>query len=113
MKARSETIAYWSEQNTLWESSGLAQAEFCQQQGLGYKRFVYWRGRIVNQDMPQVTKPKLLKVTVAGVTKDSQTTATPTSSLEVILPTGVRLYIKAESEISHAVALIKLLGSAL
>lgn len=30
-----KTEAYWSEQNAQWESSGLAQQEFCEQRGLG------------------------------------------------------------------------------
>ena len=41
MSSITKRQAYWSEQNTQWESSGLAQQKFCEQQGLVYKQFVY------------------------------------------------------------------------
>jgi hypothetical protein len=36
--------------------------------------------------------------------------AEPTSSLEVILPNGIKLYIKSEADVNKAGALIQLLG---
>jgi hypothetical protein len=101
--------AYWLEQNTQWESSGLAQQKFCEQQGLVYKQFVYWRGRL-NRNKTIKAEPKLLKVSTAPVRQLSQSIAEPASCLEVILPTGIKLHIKVEADISKASALIQLLG---
>lgn len=102
---------YWSEQNTLWESSGLAQQKFCEQQGLVYKQFVYWRERL-NRNKAEKTAPKLLKVSTPLVGELSQAIAEPASCLEVILPSGIKLYIKSDTDISKACAFIQRLGGA-
>ncbi|BCA94335.1 hypothetical protein TUM19329_24880 [Legionella antarctica] len=111
MSMSSNRQAYWSEQNSLWESSGLAQPKFCEQQGLVYKQFVYWRGRL-NKKISGNAEPKLLKVSTTPARELSQVKAAPTSCLEVILPTGIKLHIKTEADISKASALIQLLGDA-
>jgi hypothetical protein len=111
MSMSSNRQAYWSEQNSLWESSGLAQPKFCEQQGLIYKQFVYWRGRL-NKKTAKKAEPRLLKVSTTPARELSQAKAAPASCLEVILPTGIKLYIKAEADIIKASALIQLLGGA-
>jgi hypothetical protein len=103
--------AYWSEQNTLWKSSGLSQQKFCEQQGLVYKQFVYWRGRL-NRNNAKSAEPKLLKVSTTPACPPSQAIAETASCLEVLLPTGIKLYIKSDADISKATMLIQLLGGA-
>jgi hypothetical protein len=112
MSSITKRKAYWSEQNTQWESSGLAQQKFCEQKGLVYKQFVYWRG-ILNRAKARNTEPKLLKISTIPTHPISQIAAEPASCLEVILPTGIKLYIKTEADLSKASALIQLLGGAL
>jgi hypothetical protein len=107
MKQVIKTKAYWSEQNAQWESSGLAQKKFCEQQGLVYKQFVYWRGRLNELNIGK-KEPKLLKVSTAP--EQQQILTESLSFLEVILPTGIKLHIKTKSDISMACSLIKLLG---
>lgn len=97
--------AYWLEKNTLWQSSGLSQHQFCEQHGLVYGQFVYWRGRL-NRNNAMNTEAKLLRVS----TTPSQAIAEPTSCLEVILPGGIKLYIKSDADIGKATMLIQLLG---
>lgn len=104
--------AYWSELNTQWESSGLAQQQFCEQRGLGYRQFVYWRGRL-NEKPVEKTEPKLMKVLTAPACELPQVITELTSCLEVVLHTGIKLHIKTEADITKAGALIKLLGGAL
>jgi len=111
MSKSTKGSAYWSEQNSLWESSGLAQPKFCEQQGLVYKQFVYWRGRL-NRNKAMKAEPKLLKVSTTPRSQQSQAKVASASCLEVILPTGIKLYIKAEADISKASALIQLLSGA-
>ena len=111
MSSITKRQAYWSEQNTAWESSGLAQQTFCEQQGLVYKQFVYWRGRL-NKNKSGTTEPKLLKVSTTPTHPLPPAIAEPESCLEVILPTGIKLYLKEEADISKASALIQLLGRA-
>lgn len=111
MSTSTKRQAYWSEQNTQWESSGLAQQKFCEQQGLVYKQFVYWRGRL-NRNKVMNAEPKLLKVSTTPARELFHVIAEPASCLEVILPTGIKLYIKSEADISKASKLIQLLGGA-
>jgi hypothetical protein len=109
MTKRTQGTAYWSEQNCLWETSGLTQPTFCEQQDLSYKQFVYWRGRLKRKNtLPG--KPKLLKVSATPQLSGGK--AAPASCLEVILPTGIKLHIKTEADICKASALIQLLSGA-
>jgi hypothetical protein len=36
----------WTKRIADWQSSGLSQGAFCEQHGLTYTTFVYWRGRL-------------------------------------------------------------------
>lgn len=112
MSARTTRQAYWSEQNILWGSSGLGQQKFCEQQGLAYKEFVYWRG-VLKKTKVSISEPKLLKISIPVTQQNSPAIAESTSCLEVILPTGIKLYIKTEADIGKASSLIQLLGGAL
>ena len=101
--------AHWLEQNTLWESSGLTQQKFCEQQGLAYKQFISWRGRL-NRSKALNAEPKLLKVSTSPALPPAK--GAPVSYLEVILPTGIKLHIKSDADISKASRLIQLLEGA-
>lgn len=45
----------WSERIAEWEISGLSQSTFCQQHGLVYGTFIYWRSHLkkLNTDVQQ------------------------------------------------------------
>ena len=111
MSERTKNQAYWTEQSSLWESSELSQRKFCEQQGLRYRQFIYWRN-LLNESKKSSSKPKLLKISTTRTSLKSYAIAEPDSGLEVILPTGIKLYIKAEADISKACGLIHLLGVA-
>lgn len=111
MIKNTKSQVYWSEQNALWESSGLAQQKFCEQQGLVYKRFVYCRGRLNSAAVKG--EPKLLKVSTKEVRASHEVISDEFSCLEVILPTGIKLRIKTQADISKASRLIQLLDGAL
>ena len=115
MSTRANLMSYWSNLNTLWESSGLPQRKFCDREGVGYKQFVYWRGRIRMQHVVHRREPtpKLLKVSLSPGSQVDSTMTEPPPALEVVMPTGVKLYIKTESDIGKAGKLIQLLGGAL
>jgi hypothetical protein len=46
MTAESERAIFWSRHWAAWQSSGLSQRAYCQQQGLSYSAFGYWRNRL-------------------------------------------------------------------
>jgi len=112
MSRRSKCLSYWSELNTQWESSGLPQHKFCEQQGVTYKQFVYWRMQIIKNGKPQSPKPKLLKVSTPASPEFLIPPIEPPSMLEVLMPTGVKIYIKTDADVNKASALIKRLGVA-
>ncbi len=111
MSKRAKKQAYWTEKNRQWESSCISQQQFCEQQGLNYRQFVYWRG-LLNEPKTSVCEAKLIRVSTTPACLKPHTITEPDSSLEVILPTGIKFYIKTESDISKACALIQLLGGA-
>ena len=47
----------WSKRIADWQSSGLSQGAFCEQRGLTYTTFVYWRGRLKNLEVRDDTTP--------------------------------------------------------
>jgi hypothetical protein len=111
MSEQIKNLAYWREQNALWELSELSQKKFCKEEGLSYRQFIYWRN-LFNEGKSSPSKPKLLKISTTGVTPKPSTIAEPDPGLEVVLSTGIRLYIKVEADISKACGLIHLLGVA-
>lgn len=100
---------YWLEQNREWESSGLAQQNFCELRGLSYRAFVYWRNLLKEQNISD-SRPKLIKIATTVARLKPQAVNAPDSGLEVTLPTGIKLCIKTEGDIRKASALIQLLG---
>lgn len=109
MSARTKNQSYWSEQNRQWESSGLSQQKFCKEHNLSYRQFVHWRGLLNKSDIRK-SEPKLLKISTRSAHPKKDTLIEPESCLEVILPTGIKLQIKTEADISKASTLIQLLG---
>ncbi len=43
---RTDKQTLWTKRIADWKSSGLSQGVFCEQHGLTYTTFVYWRGRL-------------------------------------------------------------------
>ena len=111
MNRTAKLQTYWTEKNTQWESSGIAQQKFCEQHGLVYAQFAYWRGKLKQTNVINI-EPKLLKVSTPCAEQRPLFIAESASCLEVILPTGIKLYIKEAADITKAGALIQLLGGA-
>tara|TARA_B110001454_G_scaffold211758_1_gene227785 strand:+ start:242 stop:580 length:339 start_codon:yes stop_codon:yes gene_type:complete len=111
MSEKAKKEAYWSEQNQEWEMSGLGQQKFCEQRGLSYRKFIYWRG-LLRAGRKSDSKPKLLQVSTSTNELKQQPISQPDLGLEVTLPTGIKLCIKTELDIRKASALIHLLGGA-
>ncbi len=111
MNNRTKRLTYWSGLNKQWELSGLPQQRFCEQQGVVYKQFVYWRMQVIKHNKSNSLAPRLLKVSApVGLTIPKPETL---DSLEVILPTGIKLYIQTAADVRNASALIRQLGGAL
>ena len=44
---RNEREQIWQQHITAWQASGLSGMAYCQDNGLTYSRFVYWRRKLV------------------------------------------------------------------
>ena len=116
MSKESKRLSYWAELNRLWEASGLPQEQFCKEQGVVYKQFVYWRAQVLKRGKKVSTPPKLMAVIPPQQPQPSTKVplaATAPSALEVKLPSGVVLHIKSTSDIDKASALLRQLGGGL
>lgn len=71
----------WAAHIEKWRSSGLSAKAFCEQEGLVYHQFGYWRQKFSSAD-DSPTESKLVPVTLATPSKQ-------TSDLEIVLPNGV------------------------
>lgn len=111
MRTSTQLEAYWSEKNLQWESSHLSQQKFCEQHGLVYAQFTYWRGRL-KQNKSVNGEQKLLKVLMPSVPPGSAIVTQAASRLEVVLPSGIKIYLKEDADIARASVFIKLLGIA-
>ena len=73
---------FWQAHITAWKTSGLSQAQYCQQQDIKFHNFAYWRTRLNQTAAPT---PTLLKI--GGVSASSR--------VVLSLPLGVRLDLSA------------------
>lgn len=71
----------WAAHIEKWRSSGLSAKAFCEQEGLVYHQFGYWRQKFSSAD-DTPTGSKLVPVALATSSKQ-------TSDLEIVLPNGV------------------------
>ena len=71
----------WAAHIEKWRSSGLSAKAFCEQEGLVYHQFGYWRQKFSSTD-GSPNESKFVPVTLA-------TPSHPNSILEVLLPNGV------------------------
>ena len=46
--SQSDLASYWQQKIEQWQSSNQSQKMFCQENGLSYHRFLYWRGKFRN-----------------------------------------------------------------
>jgi hypothetical protein len=46
MRIDDERQAFWRRHWAAWQSGGLSQRAYCQQQGLSFSAFSYWRSRV-------------------------------------------------------------------
>ena len=70
----------WAAHIEKWRLSGLSAKAFCEQEGLVYHQFGYWRQKFLSAD-DAPTGSKWVPVTIAAESHH-------TSSLEVLLPNG-------------------------
>lgn len=71
----------WAAHIEKWRASGLSAKAFCDQEGLVYHQFGYWRQKFSSAD-DSPTESKLVPVTLATPSKQA-------SDLEIVLPNGV------------------------
>ena len=99
MNANSALNQAWADHIEKWRASGLSIKAFCEQEGLVYHQFSYWRQKF-SPAADSTTGSKLVPVSLA-------TPPMPSSNLEILLPNGVIIRgidVTNVSLVSHLVA---------
>jgi hypothetical protein len=79
----------WKAHSTAWKAGGMTRQAYCGQEGISYRRFIYQHNRLMRR-----SKKGPLKFIEAKA--ESATIGVPTSSLQLMLPNGIRSGISAE-----------------
>jgi len=102
----SELKQYWQEQNALWKKSGLTQQAFCENHGLNYNQFIYYRSELKRKERPSSSS----SLACVSVSTDLPPAKQEDKGLEVILTTGIKLRIKTKADIKRAQVFIQSMG---
>lgn len=73
---------FWQNHISAWQSSGLSQAQYCQQHEIKFHNFAYWRTRL-----NQAAKPAAKLLKLGGLSVSSR--------VVMSLPQGIRLELSA------------------
>ncbi len=100
MNIDDERLAFWRRHWAAWQSSGLSQRAYCQQQGVSFSAFGYWRSRV--KDRATSPAPVFVPVRVealareaSGVTaKPTPIHATPGNGVEIRLAHGRTIHVR-------------------
>jgi len=101
-----EKKAYWREVFEEWSSSGISQRQFCEERGIAYSTFCYWRGQVLRDRGEEITSSLFLPVEVKPPVASS-----PSQDYEVCLENGVRIRVPPDFEGDSLLRLIRLLRS--
>jgi len=84
-----QTEDFWVNHSRTWRSSGLKQAEYCEQAGISYQRFIYQHHWIL-------TKERRTDVNFIQVKSERNSATAPSAGIQLMLPNGVRVGIANE-----------------
>jgi hypothetical protein len=93
---------YWWGVFEEWSSSGLSQRRFCEERGISFSTFCYWRRRLRGDN--EVESPPFIPVEVRSPPQSSHA-----SQYEVRLEDGVRIRVPFDFERESLIRLIGLL----
>lgn len=99
---------YWSLQIEQWKSSKLSQQKFCQQAGINYTTFGYWRAALKSK-IENGNEKKFVPVKVTTV---NQANAEAPRAIQIRLLTGHVVFIPTTMDPKAIATLIHLLGKA-
>ncbi len=86
--AKTSGPGLWKEHSEAWKASGLTQEAYCEQEGISYNSFVYQHNRLTSE--PKKTPLHFIEAKLRPVPMSSQ------SSLQLLLPNGIRIDIGTE-----------------
>jgi hypothetical protein len=80
---RKEKPSYWQAQVSSWRRSGLSQAQFCRDHNLKVRNFGYWKCKFSRSSSA-----------VSFVPLRVRSTPSPSSSLGLVLESGLRIEVR-------------------
>ena len=97
---------FWLTHVKQWQDSKLSQPVYCQQAGIQYGTFVYWRSMLKAESKPQV-KSQFVPV---KITNTNPVITEPPRSIQIKLLSGYIVYIPMNIDVKEIALLIHKLG---
>lgn len=96
---------FWKSHSAAWKASDLTQQAYCDQEGISYHSFVYQHNRLsaANASKPPV---RFIKASPELTTTSSQAT-----SLQLLLPNGIRIGIGSDVNASLLQTVLNVAGA--
>lgn len=97
---QADRAAFWQSHIDTWRAAGGSQRAYCDEQGLSYCRFVYWRRKFkrLSSSAPAAALPATSVERRAFVPVTYRGSRRPDEGLWLVLPNGVEVHgISAEN----------------
>jgi hypothetical protein len=87
----------WAKRVERWKDSGLSAAQFATEIGVSAKALSWWKWKLGKGEKvkPAQRRAKARKVAVAPMTFVEMSAPAPSSALEIVLPSDVRIRVPA------------------
>jgi len=99
----------WVFHSKQWEASKLSQPDYCEQVGINYATFVYWRGKLKQSSQPKSKQHQFIPVKVIA---NKNMATNPPQSIQIKLASGHVVYLPTTLGIQEIAALLNALGEA-
>lgn len=105
-KEKISNKAYWFDHIKKWEESELSQPVYCNQAGLKYSTFVYWRGLLATK--PESANRNFIPL---NISKNSLSSMESPKSIQIKLLSGHVVHIPINLDIKDIAALLCAIGA--
>jgi len=97
----------WAERLATCEGSGMSRRAWCSAHGVNVNTYTYWHRRLRAPPAPTRAKPRRQALVPVRV----QSSATPSASIEITLPSGITLRSPANIDVRWLAALVREIGA--
>ncbi len=107
--SRSIKREHWRKHIDNWQSSGISQTKYCEQENISFASFSWWR----TKGLKGKTKSKKISF-VPAVIKEPETAVSKLHiNIELIFPNQIKLVLPSNLPVTNLVSIVKSLGGLL